>query len=70
MSTTTNLTTLKINYLTQAQYNTALANDEINENELYLTPNDTPHIYISTSDPTSTDGNDGDIWFIYEEPTT
>ena len=38
MSTTTNLTTLKINYLTQAQYNTALVNDEINENEIYMTP--------------------------------
>lgn len=24
-----------------------------------------PHIYISTSDPTSADGNDGDIWIKY-----
>lgn len=38
MSTTTNLPTLKINYLTQAQYDSALSNNEINENELYLTP--------------------------------
>lgn len=38
MATTTNLTTLKINYLTEAQYNTALSNNQINENELYLTP--------------------------------
>ena len=38
MSTTTDLTTLKINYLTQAQYDSALANSQINENELYLTP--------------------------------
>ena len=38
MSTTTNLSTLKINYLTQSQYNEALANDELNENELYFTP--------------------------------
>ena len=38
MSTTTNLSTLKINYLTQAQYETALANNQINENELYFTP--------------------------------
>ena len=38
MSTTTNLTQLKINYLSQSQYNTALENDEINENEIYLTP--------------------------------
>ena len=40
MSTTTNLNTLKINYLTQAQYDAALENNEINENELYLTPSD------------------------------
>ena len=38
MSTTTNLDTLKINYLTQAQYDEALENNEINENELYMTP--------------------------------
>ena len=38
MSTTTNLDTLKINYLTQAQYDTALENDQINDNELYFTP--------------------------------
>ena len=38
MSTTTNLNTLKINYLTQAQYETALGNNQINENELYVTP--------------------------------
>lgn len=38
MATTTNLTTLKINYLTQAQYDAALINNEINDNEIYLTP--------------------------------
>lgn len=38
MATTTDLTTLKINYLTQAQYDTALSNNQINANELYLTP--------------------------------
>ena len=38
MPTTTNLTTLKINYLTQAQYDDALANNQINSNELYFTP--------------------------------
>lgn len=38
MATTTDLSTLKINYLTQAQYNTALANNTINANELYFTP--------------------------------
>lgn len=32
MATTTNLDTLKINYLTQAQYNTAVTNNQINSN--------------------------------------
>ena len=38
MATTTNVSPLKINYLTQAQYDTALANNQINANELYFTP--------------------------------
>lgn len=38
MATTENIPTLKINYLTQAQYDTALANNQINSNELYFTP--------------------------------
>ena len=38
MSTTTDLSTLKINYLTQAQYDAAVSGGTINENELYLTP--------------------------------
>jgi hypothetical protein len=38
MSTTTNVSTLKINYLTQSQYDTALDNNQISENEFYLTP--------------------------------
>lgn len=41
MATTTDLTTLKINYLTQAQYDTALANSQISDDELYLTPAET-----------------------------
>lgn len=35
---TTDLTTLKINKLTKTQYETALAAGNINENELYMTP--------------------------------
>lgn len=35
---TTDLTTLKINKLTKAQYEAALASGNINENELYMTP--------------------------------
>lgn len=38
MSTTTDLTTLKFNYLTQEQYEEALEQGLINENEFYLTP--------------------------------
>jgi hypothetical protein len=41
MSTTTNLSSLKINYLTQAQYDAAASNNTINENEIYLTPSPT-----------------------------
>lgn len=36
--TVVDLDTLKINYLTQAQYNEAALNDEIEEDEIYLTP--------------------------------
>lgn len=41
MATTTDLSVLKINYLTQAQYTTAVNNNTINPNELYLTPSAT-----------------------------
>ena len=40
VKTETDLSELKINYLTQAMYDDALENDEINENELYFTPAD------------------------------
>lgn len=42
MSTTTDLNVLKINYLSQAQYDEALENDQIDDNELYLTPAPSP----------------------------
>ena len=38
MATTTDLSTLKINYLTQEQFDTALTNNQIESNELYFTP--------------------------------
>lgn len=38
MATTTTIPVLKINYLTQAQYDTALANNQIDSNQLYFTP--------------------------------
>lgn len=37
MATTTSVAPLKINYLTKAQYDEALANNQINENEIYFT---------------------------------
>lgn len=49
--TTTNLETLKINYLTQQMYEDALENNEINENELYFTPDeDTTSLSIQRVD--------------------
>ena len=82
MSTTTDLSTLKINYLTQAQYNTALANDEINQDELYMTtdgfavPSTTAYtdtslknIIESTSDPGSTSAPNGTVWLKYGDST-
>ena len=38
MSTTTNLSSLVINYLTQAQYDSAAQAGTLNENQIYLTP--------------------------------
>lgn len=38
MSTTTDLETLKINYLSQQQYNDALEGGTLNANEIYMTP--------------------------------
>lgn len=38
MATTTNLNSLVINYLTQAQYDAAAEGGTLNENQLYLTP--------------------------------
>ena len=46
--TTTELETLKINYLTQEMYEDALENDEINSNELYFTPDSNPQM-LTTS---------------------
>ena len=40
MATTTTIPVLKINYLTQAQYDTALANNQIDADQIYITPAD------------------------------
>ena len=44
---TENLPTLKINKLTQAQYDAAKSAGTINENELYMTPDDGSDIDLS-----------------------
>lgn len=54
MSATTTLTTLNINYLTQAQYNTAKTNGQILENELYFCSDGGK--YVSTFTSTSWTG--------------
>lgn len=51
--TTTNVPSLKINYLTQEMYEDALANDELNENELYMTPGNEGSSVDSTDIPTA-----------------
>lgn len=53
MSTTTNLNTLVINYLTEAQYEAAVSGGTIDPDQLYLTP--------ATNVPTYTAGSGIDI---------
>lgn len=45
---TTNVPTLKINKLTQAQYDRELANGNIDENALYMTPDESLNYYVFT----------------------
>ncbi len=67
----TNLTTLKINYLTAEQYAAAIAGGQINENELYMTPatTGTTNVIVDPDYDTGTkiatitvDGDDFDIY--------
>lgn len=52
--TTTELNEFKINYLSKAQYQTALANGQINANEFYLTPEEEKELWLhNISIPTS-----------------
>lgn len=72
VKTPTNIDTLKINYLTQEMYDAALENDEINENELYLTPSDgsggnTNSVELTQAEYdalTAEEKNNGTIYFI------
>ena len=57
---TTDLTTLKINKLTKAQYEAALAAGNINENEFYMTPESesgSGGVFIATYGTTLTASN-------------
>lgn len=69
IKTETNVPTLKINYLTQAMYDDALENDQINDNELYLTPSkgSSGHTELTQAQydalPQATKEN-GDVYFI------
>ena len=54
---TENLTTLKINKLTQAQYDAALASGNINENELYMTPDEVQEEEITSISKGGTNAN-------------
>ena len=69
IKTETNVPTLKINYLTQEMYDNALENDQINDNELYLTPSkgSSGHTELTQAQydalPQATKEN-GDVYFI------
>ena len=56
MATTTNLSTLKIHKLTQAQYDREVENGTIDENALYLTPDEEIDLslYMTKNNPTGT----------------
>ena len=56
MATTTTLDTLKINYLTQAQYDAALTAGTINENELYMTPSSGSSYILPTASSSTLGG--------------
>ena len=61
---TENLSTLKINKLTQEQYNRALESGNINSNELYLTPDEN---YVKTVNGVSPDENGNVIVDVIDE---
>ena len=58
MSTTTDLQSLKINYLTQAQYDAASQAGTLDENQLYLTPITNTNEVVYASDSTDVDISD------------
>ena len=63
MATTTNLQELLINYLTQSQYDAALAAGTIDENQLYFISDILRGVNITTSEVQLTNQINGDYWY-------
>ena len=60
----TELQTLDIYQLTEEQYNDLASSSELDPNAIYMTPAG-PTILSGTSEPTSSQGSDGDIYILY-----
>jgi len=63
LATTTNLQELLINYLTQSQYDAALAARTIDENQLYFISDKLAGTNITTSTAQPTNQSSGDYWY-------
>lgn len=63
MAITTDLQELLINYLTQAQYDAALAAGTIDENQLYFISDISRGSNITTSTAQPTNQVEGDYWY-------
>lgn len=63
MATTTNLQELLINYLTQSQYDAALAAGTIDENQLYFISDILRGVNITTSEVQPINQINGDYWY-------
>ena len=61
--TTTDLTTFKINYLTQSTYNSALSSGTIDNNQLYFISDTLPSFNITLSSTQPTSQSTGDFWY-------
>lgn len=59
----TDLTNLKINYLTQEQYNVALAAGQIDENQLYFISDTSPSLSIIVSSAQPATQSNNDFWY-------
>ncbi len=57
MATTQEVSELKINYLSDTQYKDALKNNQINTNEIYMTPTESSQIFVGAT--TTSNGQEG-----------